>query len=262
MAIIRVHRTDDYTVMSNYHLRDTGLSWQAMGLLSFMMSCTENFKFSINGLKEMSASGDAATRTALNELKEKGYVVVTRQTDDKGRVTEWTYDIYETPQNTPQDVCASHVENQHVANQRNKKYINKEISNKELYINDDAQNFEKKEKPEKVKSDFENFWEIYDKKVGRKSAERMWGKLNKSQKVKIFEKLPAYIAATPDKQYRMNPSTFINPANERWEDELNPSQSHERYNAGNSQERKNNNEANGNNNHERRERDYSAFDFS
>lgn len=95
--IFRVHKNNNYTALSTHHLRDTSLSWQAMGMLSFMLSCNEDFKFSIEGLTGCSGSGNAATRTALKELRDKGYVVVTRCANEKGVVTEWQYDIYECP---------------------------------------------------------------------------------------------------------------------------------------------------------------------
>lgn len=68
--------------------------------------------------------------------------------------------------------------------------------------------------------DFEKFWDMYDRKVAKPHCQRMWAKLTKSDKAEIFERLPAYIAATPDKQYRMHPATYINPANKRWQDEI------------------------------------------
>jgi len=43
MAIFRVEKTKDYTVMSNYHLRDTNLSLKAKGLLSLMLSLPEDW---------------------------------------------------------------------------------------------------------------------------------------------------------------------------------------------------------------------------
>ena len=38
MAVFRVEKTDNYTVMSNYHLRDRSISLKAKGLLSQMLS--------------------------------------------------------------------------------------------------------------------------------------------------------------------------------------------------------------------------------
>ena len=99
MAIIKIHSNANYVTISSSHLRDAQLSWKAMGMLSFMLSCNDNFQFSIAGLTECSSSGKDATRSALKELKEKGYIVVTPIKDNANRIKEWQYDIYENPNN-------------------------------------------------------------------------------------------------------------------------------------------------------------------
>lgn len=96
--IFRVHTNQRYAAISTYHLRDTSLSLQAMGLLSFMLSCKDDFKFSIEGLARISSCGNAATRSALQQLKNKGYVVVSPIKDPAGKIIEWNYDVYEKPQ--------------------------------------------------------------------------------------------------------------------------------------------------------------------
>lgn len=65
---------------------------------------------------------------------------------------------------------------------------------------------------------FDDFWNLYDKKVGREKSEKKWGNLSQSEKEKIMEYLPGYIASTPDVQYRKNPETFLN--NKSWNDEI------------------------------------------
>ena len=50
MAKFKIEKNSNYTVMSNYHLRDKKLSYKAKGLLSFMLSLPDNWDYSINGL--------------------------------------------------------------------------------------------------------------------------------------------------------------------------------------------------------------------
>ena len=50
MAVFRIEKTRDYTVMSNYHLRDMSLSLKAKGLLSLMLSLPENWDYTMKGL--------------------------------------------------------------------------------------------------------------------------------------------------------------------------------------------------------------------
>ena len=70
-----------------------------------------------------------------------------------------------------------------------------------------------------VTDNFNQFWNLYDKKVGKKSKlEKKWSNLPLKTQKKILEFVPKYKTANPDKQYRKNPETFLN--NEGWEDEL------------------------------------------
>lgn len=45
MAVYRVQRTRDYTVMSNYHLKDKGLTLKSKGLLSMILSLPEEWNY-------------------------------------------------------------------------------------------------------------------------------------------------------------------------------------------------------------------------
>ena len=82
MAVFRVERTNNYTVMSNYHLRDTNLSLKAKGLLSQMLSLPEDWDYTLAGLARINAEGKDAIRAAVVELEKAGYVQ-RRQTIDR-----------------------------------------------------------------------------------------------------------------------------------------------------------------------------------
>lgn len=99
MATIRVHKTKNYTVMSNTHLRDKNLSLKAKGLLSVMLSLPDNWDYSIAGLVAISKENETAVKSALSELKDNNYVVVTKENPTKsngGRI-KYTYEVYEEP---------------------------------------------------------------------------------------------------------------------------------------------------------------------
>lgn len=99
---------------------------------------------------------------------------------------------------------------------------NNNINNRDVYNNSPLRSeLSYTESAEKNADDeFEKFWKLYDKKVERTKCERLWSKLSKADKQKIFERLPEYIQNTPDKQYRKNPSTYLNPREKRWLDEI------------------------------------------
>lgn len=66
---------------------------------------------------------------------------------------------------------------------------------------------------------FEDFWNLYDKKTSdKKKCNAKFDKLNERDKQQIFETLPEYKKATPDKQFRKNPETYLN--NRAWEHEI------------------------------------------
>lgn len=100
MAVFRVHKTKDFTVMSNHHLRDKNLTLKAKGLLSVILSLPDDWKYSIAGLAAICKEGTSAVKSALQELTDAGYVTVTKlypNQTDTGRI-EYVYDIHETPQ--------------------------------------------------------------------------------------------------------------------------------------------------------------------
>ena len=75
MAVFRVERTRDFTVMSNHHLRDKRLTLKAKGLLSMMLSLPEDWNYSTLGLAAICREGVDAIRGALRELEKEGYVI-------------------------------------------------------------------------------------------------------------------------------------------------------------------------------------------
>lgn len=86
MAVFRVERTAGYTVMSNHHLRNKDLSLKAKWLLSQMLSLPEDWDFTLAGLSYINREKIDAIREAVRELEKAGYVVRTRERDDKGRL--------------------------------------------------------------------------------------------------------------------------------------------------------------------------------
>ncbi len=70
-----------------------------------------------------------------------------------------------------------------------------------------------------LNKEFEDFWDLYDKKVGdKKKLFIKWKKLKDEDKTKIFIHIPKYKSAIPDKQFRKNPETYLN--NNSWNDEI------------------------------------------
>ena len=98
MAVFRVERNRGYTVMSNHHLRNRGLTLKAKGLLSQMLSLPDNWDYTLAGLSRINREKIDAIREAVRELEKAGYIVRIRERDEKGRLRGADYIIYEQPQ--------------------------------------------------------------------------------------------------------------------------------------------------------------------
>ena len=99
MAVFRVEKTRDYTVMSNHHLRNTDLSLKAKGLLSLMLSLPENWDYTTKGLACICKDGIDSINSGVKELEVNGYVIRRRLRNEKGQLTTTEYTIFEQPQN-------------------------------------------------------------------------------------------------------------------------------------------------------------------
>lgn len=98
MAVFRVEKTKNYTVMANHHLKDRRLSLRSKGLLSVMLSLPEEWDYTLKGLAVISKEGVDAIGEAVKELERAGYIIRSRQRDDHGRLRGMEYVIYEQPQ--------------------------------------------------------------------------------------------------------------------------------------------------------------------
>ncbi|MDO5569015.1 MAG: hypothetical protein Q4G04_02745 [bacterium] len=96
MSVFKIEKTKDFTVMSNYHLRDKSLTYKAKGLLSFMLSLPEDWDYSLAGLTAISKESRDGIRSILKELQTYHYLEIEKVRGDKGYF-EYNYLIYEKP---------------------------------------------------------------------------------------------------------------------------------------------------------------------
>ena len=97
MAVFRVEKTKDFTVMSNHHLRNTELSLKAKGLLSLMLSLPEDWDYTTKGLAHICKDGVDSITTALKELERHGYLTRQRLRYENGQLGDIEYAIHEKP---------------------------------------------------------------------------------------------------------------------------------------------------------------------
>ena len=97
MAVFRIEKTRDYTVMANHHLRNTKLSLKAKGLLSLMLSLPEDWDYTTKGLAKICKDGVDSICSTVNELEEHGYVIRQRVRNTNGQLGAIEYTILEQP---------------------------------------------------------------------------------------------------------------------------------------------------------------------
>lgn len=143
MAVFRIKKENNYTVVSNAILKDKRLSLKSIGLLVVMLGLPEEWDYTIKGLTKIVKDGESAIRASLIELEECGYLVRERTRGENGKFSDIEYVIYETPQRVKPQQESPHVENPHVDKplvekraQLNKKELStKELNKKELKNN-------------------------------------------------------------------------------------------------------------------------------
>ena len=97
MAVFRIDKTKDYTVMANHHLRNKALSLKAKGLLSLMLSLPDNWDYTTKGLAMICKDGVDSICSTVRELESAGYIQRRRIRDGHGRLAEIEYTILEHP---------------------------------------------------------------------------------------------------------------------------------------------------------------------
>lgn len=183
MAVIRVEKTKDFTVMSNYHLRDKRLSLKAKGLLSQMLSLPDDWDYTVNGLVAINKENRSAIDSALAELRSANYLSVEKKMPnetDSGRY-EYIYTVYEQPFNgaekqdiekqgiEKQGVVFQYIENPQQQNTKEQNIDNKILNNKNTN-NTIVHAISKKEFEEQCSNEFKKLWDMYPRKQGKTNA--------------------------------------------------------------------------------------------
>ena len=132
IAVIRVIKNKNYTVMSNTHLKDKRLSLKAIGLLSVVLGLPEDWHYTVNGLVGIVKDGKDSVGSAIKELKKNGYLRVEKiyPNENSNRI-QYQYTFFENPQEVDfQGVENQVVETQVLENPYTYKYTNKPNTNK------------------------------------------------------------------------------------------------------------------------------------
>ena len=97
MPIYRSKKNKEYVVMSNVFLQRKDLSIKAKGLLAYILSLPDDWKFTVGGLASQLKECKSSVAAILDELERNGYLRrhYTRTAD--GKIAEAVYEIFEEP---------------------------------------------------------------------------------------------------------------------------------------------------------------------
>ena len=104
MAVIRVEKNKNYTVMSNVHLRDKALSLKAKGLLSLILSLPDDWQYNVKGLAAISKEGRSGITSGLQELEAAGYLERRQLRGEHGKLAQVEYVVFEAPLSTEEQI--------------------------------------------------------------------------------------------------------------------------------------------------------------
>lgn len=247
MAIMRIVKQSNFSIVSNSIIRDTRLSLKARGLLILMLSLPDCWQFNVKGLAMLSGEGNDSIRGGIKELEEVGYLSRKRKHLPNGRLGEMEYTLYEQAQ-PKEEKSASDLptlENptqekpiQEKPTQANPTLLSTNIINTDYIKNRERENKELKEEPKllshfdgrplpleeaKLQNEyFKRFWLMYPRKAKQFQAQLAWNALPVDVELyeRILQAVEKYSKTRQwaDKTYVPYPENFLD--GKRWEDDI------------------------------------------
>jgi hypothetical protein len=214
MAVYRINKTKDYTIIGNFHLREKEMSLKAKGLLTLFLSLPDDWDYSVMGITSLVKENSGTVNRIMQELEHFKYLTRTRLFKEDGKFKTWQYDIYEKPYVEKPYVENAYVENAYVENAT--QLNTKEVITKKPNI--------KNTKKENLDNLFNKFYEEYPKKKSKGNVEKWFLKNKPSEELvnKMIEKVNILKKTSDWKKengkYIPYPSTWLNAKG--WEDEI------------------------------------------
>ncbi len=144
MATFRVYKeSGNFVTVHKNFIHDPNISWKAKGILLYLLSRPDDWQVYEKELEKHSLDGRDSLKNGIKELETTGYIVRTRKRDDKGRLREYEYSVYEQPtQNGLSNVGLSNVgkTNTGLSNVGKPVPTNNDFTNNELTNNNNTDN--------------------------------------------------------------------------------------------------------------------------
>ena len=159
MGIYRtVKRENPFAQIDKYVINDSNIDFRAKGIMTYLLSKPNGWKVRLADVVNHTKEGERSVRSGMKDLETAGYIHKFADRDEKGKINEWVYEVYERPASNPH--CASaEVGNQHVDSPQVDKshYSNNDFSNKE---------FSNNEEEDEDKQRFAQVFDFYENNFG------------------------------------------------------------------------------------------------
>lgn len=188
-------KTENFTILDNTLFKDETISWKAKGLLAYLLHLPNDWQIYLEDLKNRSTDGIDSTRSAMNELIEKGYIE-RQELRELGKFKGYEYTVLEKPISVKPKTEKPISDNPTLISTKKNKLLNVKSTNKTNIV--EIENF------------FEECWKLYPNKLGKASIKEKKKKeiFNLGEEFKICIK--RYIENKESWRKYQNGSTFFN----------------------------------------------------
>lgn len=97
MTIVTRRRSDKFAIIPNAVAEDTRLTFEARGVLCYLLAKPHNWQVSVDDIRKAGGIGRDKVYRILKELLEAGYLRRAIHRDHAGKVTETEYTIFDEP---------------------------------------------------------------------------------------------------------------------------------------------------------------------
>ena len=199
---------NNFGIVPNDLLNNKNLTFKAKGVYAYIQSKPATWDFSAERISLQTKEGVTSVRMALIELEEAGYLTRTQSRNNKGHLV-YSYQLSGAPMEVNEEIPTSDYPTLDFPT-----LDFPTLDNLTLYSNKDNSNKESSKKEDK----FNEFWEMYGKKVGKDNTRKQWIKLKETERDAILVAVPYYKAARPESMYRKDPERYLK--HRVWEDEV------------------------------------------
>lgn len=213
-----------FTQVYNDLINDESVSFKAKGLFAYIQSKPREWKYYFNDLVNHSKDGKDSIRSGLCELEDAGYLKRVAVRDDKGHTSHSVYHLSFSKEFSKEETPRAEnpkAENPPLSNTNLKVILTRSNTNSKEKNKDIVQSEIDTVSPsDKKRKRFDKFWEFYGLKKNKALAIKMWMKMSEAQIDEMSSKVKAYLESEEGQRCQMHPSTYLNPTNKRWNDEI------------------------------------------